>query len=128
MPTLDYFIICESAAIDVNYNRISFFHVIERELGLQSLPYVLPLITAVSAWIPTPGDNDQDFQAKLRICTPGKIEPGEFLKNFVPDPSRTRLLQRVHNVRIEQAGVMKFEIFLNDTLKGTHEVVVSLTT
>jgi hypothetical protein len=127
MPTLDYFILCESASLDVTRNRISFFHVLEGELVLRKLPWSIPQLTAVSAWLPGPGDEDKDFQATLKIYPPdGDAPPGEFRKNFTLGRARTRLMMSVYRIPITQPGTLAFEIWLNEALQGRHVVAVSL--
>jgi len=125
MPTLEYFILCESAAIDQSRNRPSFFHVIEREIVRRDFPWTIPQIIVFSSWLPGPEDAGRDFQVLLHVHVPGNETAGVFPKNFTQDRRRTRLLQSLYNLRIPQPGELQFELLLNGTPVATHSVTVA---
>jgi hypothetical protein len=124
MPSLEYFILCEGAALDQLRNRPSFFHVIEQEIVRQDFPWTIPQIIAFSSWLPGPEDAGRDFQVLLHVHVPGNETPGIFPKNFTQDRRRTRLLQSLYNLRLPQPGELRFELLLNGTLIATRSVAI----
>ena len=73
MPNLEYFLICESLSTDRETNRVSLFNVLEElqvlgkeETSAQPVPFPRQLV-AVSCWNREPGDENQDYQATLKI-------------------------------------------------------------
>lgn len=127
MPNLEYFLICESISTDQETNRVSLFNVIEDlqvgppEDAAQQPPVVQ--FVAVSCWNRESGDEDKDFQATLRIHTPGEA-PKEFSMNFQMERPRQRLSLRFHGVPKLSPGEMRFELCLNGQHVAWHTVNV----
>jgi hypothetical protein len=125
MPTLEYFLVCESVSIDRNTNQLSVFSILEDVWG--SLPYHLSRLFAVSAWNIRPEERGKDYQVSLRIHCPGGevLEDSEdFAVNFVAESCRHRLLQDIRGLEVKQPGELKFEVLLNGQHQATHTVTV----
>jgi hypothetical protein len=125
MPSLEYWVVCESAALDQFRNRPSFFHVIEGDLGREHFPWTIPQLTSFSSWLPGLDEAGHDYQVLWRIHTPGGATPRDFPKNFTQDRQRTRLLQTVYNLPIEHPGELRLELFLNGTLVTARAVHIN---
>jgi hypothetical protein len=129
MPRLEYFLVCESISTDQETNRISLFNVLE---DLQILspglpnPPTLPVASfvAVSCWNRDPGDEDQDFQATLRIHSPNQ-DPKDCSMNFKMDRPRNRLSLRFQGMPKLEPGELRFELLLNGEHVAWHTVNVS---
>jgi hypothetical protein len=126
MPKLEYFVVCESIAVDRETNRVSLFNILE---DIQPVtgdfvgPIISPQMVVVSAWNKETGDDGQDFQAIMRVHPPG-AEHADFPINFVMDRPRKRLILRVQGPPAKQAGDLRFELRLNDRHVATHTVTV----
>lgn len=132
MPKLEYFLVCESVSVDRETNRISLFNVIEDvhlvKPGAEvSLPLVVNFV-AVSCWNQDAGDDDQDFQAILRVHTPpaddGAAQYKDLSLNFRMQSRRQRLLMRLVAPILPLAhdGKLKFELLLNGKHCAEHEI------
>ena len=126
MPTLEYFLVCESMSTDQETNRVSLFNVLE---DLQVLPpetapqkqLIVPHFAAISCWNREHGDEDKDFQAILRIHAPNQ-EPKDFPLNFQMERPRYRLSLRFQGMPKLEAGELKFELLLNGQHVAWHTV------
>jgi len=135
MPKLEYFLVCESVSVDRDTNRISLFNVIEEihvaKAGDDITGPVLSNFVAVSCWNREEGDEDQDYQAMLRIRLPvaegdSADAPKEMPMNFQMRSSRQRLLMRLAtaNVPFVPNGKLKFQLLLNGDHCAEHEISV----
>ncbi len=127
MPKLEYFLVCESVSTDQETNRVSLFNVLE---DIHILPagqpgVILAQLVAVSCWNREPGDEEKDFQATLRIHSPGSSEPKEFPMNFRMDRPRYRLSLRIQGVPNLEPGQLRFELLLNQDHVAWHTVNVT---
>ena len=127
MPTLEYFLVCESVSTDQETNRISLFNILE---DIHMLPpgqpgVILAQLVAVCCWNRESGDEDQDFQATLRIHAPNGAEPQEFAMNFRMERPRYRLSLRFQGIPKLEPGVLRFELLLNGKHVAWHTVNVS---
>ena len=133
MPKLEYFLMCESVSVDRETNRISLFNVIEdihkAKPGAElSAPFVVNFV-AVSCWNREEGDEDEDFQAILRIHLPPSSNNDEahhkdLPLNFWMQSRRQRLLMRLAAPVLPPAhdGKLRFELLLNGEHCAEHEV------
>jgi len=137
MPKLEYFLVCESAVIDRDSNRISLFNVIDaveitkqesssdEKVGFPRIPLIQ--LVASSCWNCDPEDVGQDFQATLRLHIPGRPEPLDFKLNFTAEQKRHRLNFRLQGMpSIEEQGELIFELLLDGGHKATHTVDVNI--
>jgi hypothetical protein len=88
-------------------------------------PLGLPVasLVAVSCWNRDPGDEDQDFQAALRIHPPNQ-DSKDFTMNFKMDRPRHRLSLRFQRVPKLEPGELRFELLLNGEHVAWHTVNV----
>ena len=124
MPALEYFLVAESLAVDQSTNRASVFNIID-ELAASSFPVVVPQMAAICAWNMSADDEGQDFQAVVRIMSPGE-ELREQRVNFLGQHRRSRLIFRVFGLPIAREGDLRFEVELNGQYQASHTVTVRL--
>ena len=125
MPKLDYFLVADSVSTDRDRNTVSVFHILDEWPA--RLPLVIPELVAVSSWRIASDEMGGDFQVVLNIRLPGgqgspdlQILP----VNFTADHLRHRAYHFVKGLRVEHAGDMVFEIFINGQLVASHVVWV----
>lgn len=124
MPQLEFFLVCESASIDRESNRISLFNVME-ELRPSQLPAPFPSLVAVSSWNTRPDELNSDHQAELRLTIPGAPDlPQPARINFTVSGQRQRVNFRVENLPVFQPGDLLFEVLLNGVHAASHRVTV----
>ena len=123
MPKLEYFLVSESVSVDQLTNRTSLFNILE-EVRANKFPAVIPQVVVTSAWNREIGDEDIDYQVKIRISLPGEEEPKDFSMNFKVESNRHRLFQGFEHLQIQQPGELKFEVFINDEYIASHTVSV----
>jgi len=70
------------------------------------------MFVAVSCWNRRPGEENQDFQATLRIHAPGQ-ETRDFSLNFKMERPRHRLSLRFQGMPELDPGELRFELLLN---------------
>lgn len=126
MPKLEYFLICESISTDRETNRVSLFNVLEdlRVASPEAPPEIqIPIVqfVAVSCWNREPGDENQDYQAIVKMHPP-EGEPQEFSTNFLMEQPRHRLALRFQGMPRLDPGQLKFELLLNGTHVAWHTV------
>jgi hypothetical protein len=122
MAHMEFFIVSEEVSVDQQTNRLSLFNVME-QISVPDFPTMLRSGAAVSLWVAEPGDDELDFQCTLRITTPGS-DHRDFPSNFAFRSRRHRVIHRLQGVRINEAGLLKFEVLLNGQYKARHEVDV----
>lgn len=133
MPTLEYFVICESVSTDKDTNRVSLFNIVEEvnlhrraEQGVPRNGIPIVQFVAVSCWNRLPGDEGNDFQAMLRIHpTAPDVEAAEFPLNFTMQNRRQRLLMRIAGIPEMPAGDLRFELLLNGEHAATHTITIA---
>lgn len=123
MPKLEYFLVSESVSVDQLTNRTSLFNILE-EVKANKFPAVIPQVVVTSAWNREIGDEDIDYQVKVRISLPGEEEPKNFPMNFKIESDRHRLFQGFEHLQIQQPGELKFEVFINDKYTASHTVSI----
>jgi hypothetical protein len=125
MPSLEYFLVCESVSTDQETNRVSLFHILEDfQLASPGSPgVVLAQFAAVSCWNREEGDEERDFQALLRIHPPGG-EAKEIAMNFRMERPRQRLTLRFLGIPKMEPGQLRFELLLNGRHVAWHTVNV----
>jgi len=123
MPSLEYFLVCESVSTDQETNRVSLFNILEDlQLGGQSnSAAVVAQFVAVSCFNRETGDESQDFQAMLRIHAPNG-EMTEFPLNFRMERPRQRLTMRFFGLPPLEPGSLRFELLLNGQHVAWHTV------
>lgn len=122
MPRLEYFVISESVSVDQQTNTTSIFHILE-ELRFPRFPTGLQQCVATSLWLPQPGDENQDFQAIIRIRLPTG-DHHDFPSNFRLGRTRHRLVVMIRGIPIPGAGDLTFELLLNGQHQAQHVVTV----
>ena len=121
MAQREYFLVAESVSVDQLSNRASLFHILE-EIHLPKFPYSINMVAA-SLWNRECGDEDLDFQSKLRIVGPdGKIQ--EYPQNFKMPSPRLRTFIFVNGFIVTSAGTLTIELLLNDKHRATHRIDV----
>ena len=123
MARLEYFIVCESTSVDVENNRISFFHVLE-DIYPDQFPYLIPRLDAVSLWNLSPDDQGTDFQAMVAIRLPGIERVVEIPMNLSRGYMRHRAAVTITGIPISRPGELVFEVKLNGAHGATHIVYI----
>ncbi len=128
MPKLEYFLLCESVAVDQDTNRISLFNVLEDfqitppEDPTKKPAYILSQFVAVALFNREPDDGDNEFEACLRINLPENQNTDNKI-TFRMERNRQRLLMRfVGMPPVGNDGVLRFELLLNGNHCATHTV------
>ena len=123
MPKLEYFLVSESVSVDQQTNRASLFNILD-EVRENKFPIVIPQVVVTSAWNYEGGDEDIDYQVRVRMSLPGKEKPKDVPVNVKIEKNRHRLFLQLMNLRIKQPGELKFEVFINDEYTASHTVLI----
>lgn len=125
MPSLEYFLVCRSASIDVHSNELTLSSVLEDVyLDDEGHGYISKAV-AVGAWNLSGDDIRLDFQALLRVKVPGQEGEGsDFPVNLVKGRHRLRALISIEGIPIETPGELTFELLLNSKHAARHRVIV----
>ena len=124
MPSLEYFVVCESSSVDRYTNRVSLFNVLEH-IATTGFPGVFPQgICAVIGWNMRREEVGQDLQVVLRIEIPGE-EPRDLSKNFTVRTKRHRTILTLQGLPLPRPGEYRFKILLDGDKKATHLVDVA---
>ena len=132
MPKLEYFLLCESVAVDQETNRISLFNVLE---DFQVTPtiqqdgeppqgphYIISQCIAVALFNREPDDQGREFTASLRLSSMDVAKPVPELK-FKMERNRQRIIMRfVGMPPIGKDGVLRFELLLDGQPCASHTV------
>jgi hypothetical protein len=121
MPSLEFFIVATTVAVDQRSNRVTIIEVIE-ELEPVRFPAFMPRVAALTIWNLSEDDKDQDFQAVLRVTVPGLETVGEFRQNFTAEGPTHRMLFQLQSVPVLMDGTILFEISLNGERKASHQI------
>ena len=122
MASLEYFLVCESVSVDQRTNSASLFNILD-EIRANDFPMSIPKAVVTSAWNYEDGDEDIDYQVKVHIFLPGEKmqKPGPM--NVRIEPNRHRLFLEIVNLRVQEPGELKFEIFINDEYVARYTVL-----
>jgi len=123
MPSLEFFVVATSIAVDQDTNRLSVFDVLE-EVNPERLPAIIPRAAAVSLWRLEDTELGQDFQAVLRVAVPGE-EPRDMRLNFHGESKRHRLTMNLVRMLIRRPGEIRFELLLNDESRAHHHILIN---
>lgn len=122
MPRLEFFVVSKSVSVDASTNQISVFEILE-ELHISDFPAIFPSCVATTLWCREEGDENEDFQGRLVITTPsGEIK--NIRLNFRVTAARHRLFHRVEGIPLTEAGILRFELILNEEHAAGHIVDV----
>jgi hypothetical protein len=128
MPKLEYFLLCESVAVDQDTNRISLFNVLEDfqvarpEDPTKKPAYILSQFVAVALFNRESEDGEKEFEACLRIHLPDD-QHSENKISFRMERNRQRVLMRfVGMPPVGKDGVLRFELLLDGTRCASHTV------
>ena len=134
MPKLEYFLLCESVAVDQDTNRISLFNVLEDFQiappadGLHKPAYILSQFVAVALFNREDDDGEKEFEACLRFNLPNDQHSENKIK-FRMERNRQRVLMRfVVMPPVGSDGVLRFELLLDGTSCASHTVHLSTET
>ena len=126
MARLEYFLVAESCSQDINRNSLSVFHILN-DVRLHEMPGVIHELVAVSGWVMSDEDiqNQEEFQLRIRFDMPVAEEGRDFRANL---RASTRF-QNHHfwlaEVPVGQSGDIVVRLFLDDVEKATHTIAVS---
>lgn len=123
MPKLEYFLVSESVSVDQQTNRASLFNILD-EVRENQFPTTIPQAVVTSVWDYESGDEDVDYQVKVRMSLPDEKEPKDIPVNVKIEKGRHRLFLKLENLQIEQPGKLRFEVFINDKYTASHTVLV----
>jgi hypothetical protein len=121
---LEFFVVAESVSIDQTTNEVSLLGVLE-DVVAEAFPIIVPKCAAISLWRVEPGDENQDWQALIRLASPGQGSQ-DFPTNFRPQANarRHRIVQRIYGVPLGEEGDLRFELLLNGHHIADHFVTV----
>lgn len=123
MPTLEYFLVAESIAVDQTTSRISVFNIVD-DLEVTTFSATIPQMAAVCSWNLLQGDAGQEFQARLRIEMPD-AEPREQRVNFTGQQQKHhRLIWRLIGLPVAAEGTVRLEVELNGEHQASHTIAV----
>ncbi len=120
MARLEYFIVSKSSSVDISTNEVSAFEILE-EIHVENFPFIYPGCVAITVLRPEEGDEEKDFQGRLCVTLPSG-ETNENRVNFRMTSVRHRLIQRIVGLPLTEAGILKFEIKVNDEHFAEHIV------
>jgi hypothetical protein len=128
MPNLEYFLLCESIAVDQDTNRISLFNVLEDfeitppNEAKERRTIVLGQFVAVALFNRAQDDGENEFEACLKIHATGQAEK-EHKIGFRMERNRQRIIMRFIGMPpVGEDGVLRFELMLNGNHCATHTV------
>lgn len=129
MPSLEFFVVAESVAVDQNTNRLSVFNIVE-EISAPRFPAVHPSLVAVTCLLlDQESEVGLDFQLNLKLSLAsvgGKIEDlGSFASNFTAQSVRHRILQEFRGLKLPTAGMLRVEQTLNGGHVASHMITVA---
>ncbi|MEQ1903874.1 MAG: hypothetical protein ABL888_06800 [Pirellulaceae bacterium] len=134
MPKVEYFLLCESVAVDQDTNRISLFNVLEDfqiappKDAAQKPAYILGQFVAVALFNREPDDGDKEFEACLRFKLPDD-QYSEHKISFRMERNRQRVLMRfVGMPPVGKHGVLQFELLLDGAHRAFHTVYLNTET
>lgn len=123
MATLEYFLVCESVSVDQRTNRASLFNVLD-EVRANRFPTFIPQAVVTSAWNFEDGDEDIDYQVRVHISPPGEEMQEPLHMNVKIESYRHRLFLEIANLRVQEPGELRFEVFMNDEFAASHTVSI----
>lgn len=122
MPSLEYFVVAESATVDQLSNRVSVYNIYD-ELVVPKFPAAVGQFVSVCSWNAGEDDENQDFQVGVMLRMPDG-DHGPFNSNFTMTGKRHRSILTLSSIPISKAGTIVFEILLNGEHKASHTIDV----
>ncbi|MCX7013695.1 MAG: hypothetical protein NTW86_14270 [Candidatus Sumerlaeota bacterium] len=111
MPKLVFFLASNSTSVDARTNSLSIFEVIE-ELQTPGFPTMLRRADFVSLWQRQSGDENQEYEQRLRIVAPDRQEVASLVTRFKMAGRRHRMIGRFLEVPLPMAGTYQAELCL----------------
>lgn len=121
MPSLEYFLVCESVSVDQETRRVSLFNVVE-EVRVLAFPANVPQMVVVTSWNLTANDLGQDFQVQVRFSSNGVELAAPFPMNFHGQSPRHRLIAHIVGMPITGPGDIRIELHLNNEYSASHTI------
>ena len=122
MPSLEYFVVAESASVDQLSNRVSVYNIYD-EIVVPRFPMQIGQFVSVCSWNASEEDKGQDFQVGVKLRMPDG-DLGPFNSNFIMKAKRHRSILTLPTIPISRAGTIVFEILLNGEHKASHTIDV----
>jgi hypothetical protein len=126
MPKLEYFLVCESILTDLDRNLTSAVSILD-DISCP-IPGHLPQVVALCTWRLDPDDQGRDFQVGFEIIWPesqgSQKDNKKYTLNFTAKGCRQRAYFRFHDIPVEQAGDIVFNLMLNGDHIATHVITV----
>lgn len=122
MPSLEYFVVAESATVDQLSNRVSVYNIYD-EILVPKFPMPSGQFVSVCSWNASEEDKDQDFQVGVKLRMPDG-DHGPFNSNFTMKGKRHRTILTMNSIPISKPGTIVFEILLNGEHKAFHTIDV----
>ena len=122
MPSLEYFVVAESATVDQLSNRVSVFNIYD-EILIPKFPMPIGPFVSVCSWNASKEDKDEEFQVSVKLQMPDG-DHGPFNSNFTMKAKRHRTILTMNSIPISRAGTIVFEILLNGEHKAFHTIDV----
>jgi len=118
MPKLVFFLASNSSSVDARTNSLSIFEVIE-ELQTPGFPTMLRRADFVSLWQRQSGDENQEYEQRLRIVSPDHREVAALVTRFKMGGRRHRMIGRFIDVPLQAPGTYQAELCLR--IAGTED-------
>lgn len=128
MPSLEYFFVAESYAVDSNTGHVSAFNIVN-QIAVDEFPIVVPRLVALSCWLNTEEEFDsEEFHVVVEVQVPGEENKREFRASFSPDTRVYQIVTDLRNAEFTTEGDVKFRVSINGEHKATHTIVVAKNT
>ena len=124
MPQLQFMLVAEGVVVDRQTNNVTLFNLVEEMRGTR--PGTFPRLVVYSNWQMQQGDEDQDFQAILRVERGGTRIGEDFALNMRTPAQRHRLFHTIFGLPVEAEGPpeLHFLMFLDGEQVGSYTVTI----
>jgi hypothetical protein len=124
---LELFAVAENVIVDQFTNQLTIVNVLEG-VGAEKFPVQLSRLHVATLLRLVPEDFGEDWQAVIRVASPGAPVPASFALNFqvVEGSTRQRLTHRIDGLPAFAEGQITFELLINGKHFATHVLDVRL--
>lgn len=127
MPSLEYFLLAESASVDRGTGLVSIFNVLnEFVVEEETPPFVLPKLVAISGWLSTPDEISRRTEShiKLEFKLPGQDDRVTFRGNLQSVTRHQHFNFGFREIPLPSTGDLVAYLYLDDNQVATHTVTV----
>lgn len=125
MPRCAFFVVSESASLDVATNRLSIFHILE-QISAPSFPAVHPISTMV-AMVERTLDEPDEISVHARVAVNGNpLGPDVPITLAFQGHLRLRFIGNLQGIVVPEHGVLEIDLRYDDNVIGSWKVQVDL--